>query len=224
MRCTPQSVAAQALYENADPFRLVEPGGVLDTTASTYRARDERSVRVAGSRFEPKAQYDVRLEAAELVGFRSTAIGGIRDPLVLRQLDDFLDGAFESVRHKVTQSMGLEDGRDYRLSWRVYGRDGVLGALETAADRDAVGHEVGLLIDVVAADQDLARGACAIAWHTVLHHPVPQWSGLVSNLAFPHSPPHTDAGPVYEFSMNHVMELDDPLSIVDIAFEQVRAS
>ena len=32
MRCTPQSVAAHTLYENADPYTLVESGGVLDTT------------------------------------------------------------------------------------------------------------------------------------------------------------------------------------------------
>lgn len=220
MRCTPQSVAAQTLYENADPFRFVEPGGVLDTSDSTYEARDERSVRVSGSRFEPKPQYDVRLEAAELVGYRSAAIGGIRDPLVLNDLDDFLAGAFASVRRKVSQSMGLDDGTDYDLSWRVYGRDGVLGALESGA-ADTPAHEVGLLIDIVAPDQDLARGACAIAWHTVLHHPVAQWSGLVSNVAFPYSPPHADLGPVYEFSMNHVMALDDPLEVVDIAFENV---
>jgi hypothetical protein len=223
MRCTPQSVAAQTLYENANPFRFVEPGGVLDTTGSTYQARDDRSVRVTGSRFEPKSPYDVRLEAAELVGFRSNAIGGIRDPLVLRHLDDFLADAFSSVRSKISQSMGLDEGVDYRLTWRVYGRDGVLGALETSA-AGRPDHEVGLLIDVVAPNQELARGACAIAWHTVLHHPVPRWTGLVSNVAFPYSPPHSDLGPVYEFSMNHVVALDDPLEVVDITFENVHPS
>lgn len=222
MRCTPQSVAAQTLYENADPFRFIEPGGVLDTAGSRYEARDERSVRVSGSRFLPKPQYDVRLEAAELIGYRSNAIGGIRDPLIIRNLDPFLEDAFASVRSKVAQSMGLQDGADYQLSWRVYGRDGVLGSLEPEA-KTQLGHEVGLLIDIVAPDQELARGACAIAWHTVLHHPVPQWSGLVSNLAFPYSPPHADLGPVYQFSMNHVVALDDPLEIVATTVEHVRS-
>src|SRR5437016_2551661 len=31
LRCTPQSVAAHTLYENADPYMLTEPGGILDT-------------------------------------------------------------------------------------------------------------------------------------------------------------------------------------------------
>ena len=218
MRCTPQSVAAQTLYENANPFRLIEPAGVLNTTECTYTARDERSVWVSGSRLESK-DYDVRLEAAEFKGFRSVAIGGIRDPIILRNLDAFLDGALASVVAKIAQSMDMRAGRDYELHHRVYGVDGALGALEPEPRVD--GHEVGLLLDVVAPDAERARGACAIAWHTVLHHPVPEWSGLVSNVAFPFSPPHLDAGPVYEFTMNHVLALDDPLDIVDIVLEKV---
>ena len=65
------------------------------------------------------------------------------------------------------------------------------------------------------------RGASSIAWHTTLHHPVPEWSGLVSNLAFPYSPPHSDLGPVYEFTMNHVVALDDPLEVVSVDLERV---
>lgn len=219
MRCTPQSVAAQTLYENSDPFRLVEPAGVLDTTGCTYTPAGDRGVRVRGSHLEPKDPYDVRLEAAELAGFRSVAMGGIRDPLVLRGLDEYLDGALTSVRSKIEQSMGLDADGGYDVTFRVYGRDGCLGALEPHPHAD--GHEVGLLIEVIAPTQELARGACAIAWHTVLHHAAPGWSGLISSVAYPFSPPHLDGGPVYEFSMNHVMALDDPLELFDITMETV---
>ena len=34
-RCDPDSVSAHMLYENSDPFRLTEPGGVLDVTFPT---------------------------------------------------------------------------------------------------------------------------------------------------------------------------------------------
>ena len=51
-RCTPETVSAHMLYENSDPFRLVEPGGVLDVTDAQYRALDARRVRVTGSRWE----------------------------------------------------------------------------------------------------------------------------------------------------------------------------
>ena len=33
MICTPQSVAAHSLYENANPFELIEPDGVLKSRA-----------------------------------------------------------------------------------------------------------------------------------------------------------------------------------------------
>jgi hypothetical protein len=62
IRCTPQSVAAHALYENADPYHLVESGGVLDTSGAKYEAVGERAVRVTGSRFTPSKKYTVRIE------------------------------------------------------------------------------------------------------------------------------------------------------------------
>jgi acyclic terpene utilization AtuA family protein len=85
-RCTPQSVAAHALYETADPYYLVESGGMLDTTQSKYEALNNRAVRVTGGRFVPAAKYTVRMEGAALAGYRSVAVAGIRDPLVLGQL------------------------------------------------------------------------------------------------------------------------------------------
>ena len=35
-------------------------------------------------------------------------------------------------------------------------------------------------------------------------------TGLISNWAFPYSPPEMDAGPAYRFCVNHLLELDDP--------------
>ncbi|HEX4539171.1 MAG TPA: acyclic terpene utilization AtuA family protein, partial [Acidimicrobiales bacterium] len=44
--CTPTSVAAHMLYENADPFQMREPSGTLITSSASYTAIDERRVRV----------------------------------------------------------------------------------------------------------------------------------------------------------------------------------
>jgi uncharacterized protein DUF4387 len=38
-RCTANSVVAHTLYENADPFRLHEPAGMLDTSAASRNGR-----------------------------------------------------------------------------------------------------------------------------------------------------------------------------------------
>jgi hypothetical protein len=207
MRCTPQSVAAHALYENGDPYRLVESGGMLETSGAQYEAVSERAVRVTGARWVPSETYTVKLEGAALVGYRSVAFAGIRDPLVLQQLDHYLEGLRRVIEKKVSDSPGLKP-EQYVLNWRVYGRDGTLGALEP--EREKIGHEVGLLIDIVAPTQALAAAILPIVCHTGLHHPIPEHEGLISNFAFPFSPPGMNAGPVYRFCANHVWRLSDP--------------
>jgi hypothetical protein len=219
MRCTPSSVVAHTLYENADPFRLVEPAGVLDTRAADYVAIDDRAVRVTGSRFIPADRYTVRIEGAEYLGHRFAVIAGVRDPVVLRQHDRFLAGLVETIGHKVQSSLGLRIDHDFKLLFRVYGKNGVMGALEPESVID--GHEVGLVVEVIGRTAEEARAVISIAWHTGLHHPVPEWEGLISNWAFPYSPPEMDAGPVYRFCVNHVVELDDPLETFRIEYVQV---
>ncbi len=80
LRCTPQSIAAHSLYENADPYRLVESNGTIDLTKSDYEALDNRRVIVRGSDFIPAKTYTVKLEGSEKVGYQSVIIGSIRDP------------------------------------------------------------------------------------------------------------------------------------------------
>ena len=206
-RCTPQSVAAHNLYENSDPFHLIESGGTVDATAANYEAISDRAVRVTGARFIPAEKYTVKIEGAALAGYRSIVVAGIRDPLVLRQLDSFLSGLRTVLERKIADSMKLNRD-DYTLQFRVYGANGTLGQAEPCPQVE--GHEVGLIIDVVAASQSLAADILPIVWHSGLHHPIPEHQGLISNLAFPFSPPGADMGPVYRFCANHVWHLDDP--------------
>jgi hypothetical protein len=222
MRCTPTSVVAHTLYENADPYRLVEPSGTLDTRAATYEASSDRAVRVRGSRFEHAERYTVRLEATEYLGHRFSLIAGIRDPMLLRQLDPWLEGLRGRIAEKVTASLGLNIDHDYQMSYRIYGKNGSMGPLEPTPE--ITSHEVGLVVEVIAADAGKARDILTIAGHTGLHHPIPEWHGLISNWAFPYSPPEMDAGPVYRFSMNHVLELDDPLEPFRVEVLEVGAS
>jgi hypothetical protein len=207
LRCTPQSVAAHTLYENADPYNLVESGGALDTTAAQYEAISDRAVRVSGSRFVTSEKYTVRVEGAALAGYRSIVVAGIRDPLILRQLDEFLRSLRTVVERKIEDSLKLPSDA-YTLSFRVYGCNGSLGQLEPVSQFE--GHEVGLIIDVVASSQSMAADILPLVWHTGLHHPIPEQEGLISNFAFPFSPPGIDVGPVYQFCVNHVWQLNNP--------------
>lgn len=82
--CTPLSVAAHTLYENTRPDILRGPGGSLDLTGSKYeQLADGRSVRVGGSQFRPSRAegkpYTLKLEAAQIVGYRSLFLGSVKD-------------------------------------------------------------------------------------------------------------------------------------------------
>lgn len=223
LRCTPQSVAAHSLYENADPFRLTEPGGVCDLTGAVYEAIDDRTVRVSGSRFEPAEAYTVKLEGAELVGYQSFVLGGVRDPFIIRQLDDWLDRLRVAVAARVeTVYAGKLSKDDYSFHIHVYGRNGVMGALEPPSDH--VPQEVALLFLLTAPSQELASSLASMTRHQALHLPIPEWSGLITGLACPFSPAHVDRGPVYRFNVNHVVRVDDPLEMFRIEHATVGAA
>ncbi len=214
-RCTPLSVAAHSLYENADPYRLTEPNGVVDLTGARYEARDPRSVRVTGTAFDPADAYTVKLEAARIAGYRSLVLGAVRDPYVLARLDDWLGEVRATAEARIEGSF---PGRPYRLVIRRYGRDGVLGDREPTT---APAHEVALAFEVTADDATTAHGMADDVRHIALHHPIPEWHGLITVLAHPHSPAVIDLGPAYEFAMNHVWRLDDPLAPFKTHLERV---
>lgn len=83
-RCTPVSVAAHTMYEKSRPDILHGPGGYFDLNTATYeQLEDQRSIRVKGSMFhftrESGKPYQVKLEAGQIVGYRSLFMGSIRD-------------------------------------------------------------------------------------------------------------------------------------------------
>lgn len=214
-QCTPQSIASHTLYENADPFHLVEPPGVLDTSSSTYEAVDDRTVRVSGSRFRPADEYTVRIEGARLAGYSAVVIGGVRDPLILGQLNPWLSQIESSLAQRA-ERVGAS-GR-YRLITRVYGRDAVMGSFEPRADQLA--HEVGIVWDVLADDQSVSTSLAQSLASVAVHTPIPEWEGLISGVAFPFAPPVIERGPTFEFHMNHVVAPDSPTSLFPIKLHQ----
>jgi hypothetical protein len=218
MRCTPVSVAAHTLYENGDPYLLYEPGGVLDTRNARYESVDDRIVRIRGSVFKPMP-YTVKLEGSKLAGYQSIVIGAVRDPVILAQLDSWIASMRQRMTDRIDSIFGGSMAGRYHMNIRVYGRDGVMGNREPEPGK--IGHEVCLLLDFLADDQETAHTMAASAGHIALHHPIPEWHGFISGLAFPYAPHVIDRGPVYRFALNHVLELDDPLEPFRITYETV---
>ena len=83
-QCTPHSVSAHMLYENADPFVLKEPGGELDVTHAEYSPVSGRRVRVTGSEWNRSRRYCVKLEGARLTGHQTSILAILRNERYVR--------------------------------------------------------------------------------------------------------------------------------------------
>ncbi|WP_428390920.1 acyclic terpene utilization AtuA family protein [Lichenicoccus sp.] len=200
-RCTPETVSAHMLYENGDPFRLTEPGGVLDVTDTLYAPLDERTVRVTGSRFEA-APYTMKLEGAGGGSYQTVMLVGIEDPAVLADIDGFLARMSDALHQRVQRMLG-EIAGSYEISLRPYGWNAVSGLPPPAGA--APPREIGLLFVATAATQALATEVTKVCNPYFFHFPVREGKELPS-YAFPFSPAEIERGQVFAFHLNHVVQ------------------
>ena len=216
-KCTPMSVANFALHENASPVRHVEPGGILDTTDCVFEAVSDRAVRISGMRWEKSDRLTIKLEGVELVGYRAIAICATRDPVLIATIDPYLVRVREIVAEK-TAAFGISAG-DYELVIRVYGRDGVMGALEPY--KGPLGHELCFVLEAICPTQEQASAVIAIARTTMLHSDFPGRLCKEGNMAIPFSPSDLEAGAMYRFSVFHTVEVASPTAPFPISYETV---
>lgn len=205
-RCTPLSVAAHTLYEKSNPYLLPGPGGLLDISGCTFEQDGERSCTVRGSRYRREETPTVKLEGARLAGYRTISLCGNRDALFIRQLDEIL-----AQVKALTEENFKDAGFPFHLEYIVYGRDGVMGELEPHPA--ITSHEIGIVLDVVADSQEHASAVCSVARSTMLHYGYEGRVATAGNLAFPFSPSDIKVGPVFTFSVYHLLETEDPVSL-----------
>jgi hypothetical protein len=220
VRCSPQSVAAHSLYENSNPYRLVESSGTVDLTGAQYEALDDRRVRVHGSGFENAGKYTIKLEGAELVGYQSIVIGSIRDPYIIGQIDSWVERLKQGVKARTAEvfSGDSASGKHF-FNVRVYGKDGTMGPLEPV--KEIRSHEVCVIMEVTAASQEIATTIVSLARHQALHMPISKWGGFITALACLYSPAYLERGAVYRFCVNHVVEPSDPYEMFPIEYMHV---
>jgi len=203
-RCTPTSVAAHTLYEKKDPIHLPGPGGELNLEETTFKAVNDRRVEVRGSRFVETPQYILKLEGAKKIGYRTISIAGVRDPIMIKEMETIIKEVREAVKDNFVGQINPEE---YYLLFRTYGKNGVMGDLEP---KEFSGYELGLVIDVVAPKQEQADTLCSFARSTMLHYGYEGRISTAGNLAFPYSPSDFSGGPVYEFNLHHLVKIDKP--------------
>ena len=214
--CTPYSVAAHSLYEQPDPFEVVEPGGRLDLTTAKFERVDERKTRVSGSRWEENPTYTIKVEGVERAGFRCFALGALRCPIAVGQIKDITS----EVTAIVTEILeGDVDPADYRLKYRTYGIDGAMGEGEMAVGPLPI--EVMVMTDVLGRTPEIAKSVCSVARYYLLHYFYDNILATGGNVAVPFAPCDISVGTAYVFSVYHLVGVDDPLELFPIEFVNV---
>ena len=200
-RLAPQSVAAHSFYENGDPYIHYESSGAMDLSACSYEAVENGGVKVSGSAFRHAEDYTVKLEGAVKIGYQAVVIGGMRDPYFIRNLDTWMPEVEAVIEKAVEDILGLHRGKDYKIVVHQYGRNAVMGALEPET---SLPREVCLILEFTAGTQEIATKIAEISRQPLLHHPIPEWNGSITSIAYLHNPVPLQRGAVYRFAYNHV--------------------
>ena len=188
LRCTPQSIASHSLYENADPFQLVECSGTLDLTEVRYEAVSERAVKVTGSTFIAAERYTVKLEGAEKVGLpehpHRLGARSVHHPPD-RRLDRAADRRASHARVKMVYGDRLQARRvpAQHPRLRQERHDG--------AARAGEGNPRARAVPACSKRPRRRRRSptsiAGIMRHQALHLPIPEWSGLITAIACPYN-------------------------------------
>ena len=211
---TPESVASHAMYERSNPFIEQLPGGYIDMRECEYEAVDDKRTRVSNVTFERDEDYKLKLEGAGKVGERCFMIVGVRDPYLVNHIDDVIAWSRTKVRER------FDNESTYELHYHVYGQDGVMG--EREPNTQIRSHEAGVIVEGVAATMAEAEELTNLAGRNFLYARLPDVKGTAGAAAFI-SDEVLQANPGYEWTMNHLIEVDDPLAFHDIEYSTVEA-
>lgn len=202
-RCTVASVAGHAMYERSNPYYEYVAGGCLDMRACRYEQVDARTTRVTGPRFTPADRIRVKLEGAGKVGERYVGFAGIRDPYTIANIDSVIAWARAQARERFGE-------RGYQLVYTVYGRDGVMGAMEP--NRHTPAHELCVVVQGIAPTREMAEEVCMIGTRQMFYARLPDVKGTAGSVAFLLDEV-MPASPAYRWTLNHTVGVDHPMEL-----------
>ena len=197
-KALPISVAAHSLYEQNDPYTIIEPEGRAELHDAVYEQVGERTTRISGARWVPAAKHTLKMEGARKVGHRAILLCGAADPRFIEQHPSILEEVKDIVRELVCE----DSPEDYTLHWHVYGVDGVTDR----AANSPLPAEVCLLIECIAPTPDRATEVVKTMKQYLLHYGYTGRLSTGGNVAFPFTPPEISVGEAYKFNVYHIME------------------
>ena len=109
------------------------------------------------------------------------------------------------------------------IFFHIYGKNGIMGKMEP--QKHPVSHELAILIEALGKTESEAATLCSITRSTLLHYGYENRISTAGNLAFPFSPSDINMGEMYEFSIYHLMPVENsdlfPVIIKEIGGEGV---
>jgi hypothetical protein len=125
-----------------------------------------------------------------------------------------LAALYERTRKTIGPAAG-----DFHISLRIYGWNAVSG--DKPPPGTPVPREVGVLFVATADTQEMATQIAKACNPYFFHFPIDLDRELPSH-GFAFSPADIERGPVYEFKLNHVVEVDAPMERVRIRWIDLR--
>lgn len=215
--CTPFTTAAHLLYENADPMRLIEPSGTIVADEAVYTQLDEYTTYVTGTKFEHAVQYTNKLEGASITGYQNISLVGVANREVLADPERWVKN-FSAYADKQLKKAGFTPD-EYSYNFKLYGYNAVIEG--PVPEGTPPPREIGVLLTVTAKTQETATQVAKVFNPLLLHFP-PHFDMDLPSYAFPFSPVDCPRGATYEFKLYHVVDVDDPLELVRIEYQDIK--
>lgn len=212
-KATPISVAAHSLYEQNDPYLIIEPEGRAELHEARYEQLDERRTRISGAKWVPAPEVTIKIEGSRRVGERAVLLCGAADPRFIERREDILREVAKVVRDLVCE----DAEEDYSLFWRFYGVDGVT---ERLADAPVPG-EIFMTIECIAPTTARASEVVRTMKQYLLHYGYEGRLSTGGNLAFAFTPPEISVGTAYRFNVYHIMRSARLEELFPITIEQL---
>jgi hypothetical protein len=106
----------------------------------------------------------------------------------------------------------------YELSYRIFGRNGVMGDLEPV--KETKSHELLVVVEGVSKDKALAQEATLIGTRQIFYARLPEVKGTAGTAAFilDEVIPISDA---YVWTMDHTVQVDDPMELFPVTMIEI---
>ena len=188
----------------------------MDVTNAKYTALSNRKVRVEGAKWITSADYTVKLEGAYVSGYQTITMVIVCDSRYVKNIQIWIAKLTKFLIKKIEINTNVSLN-DYSLDFHLIGINSTLGDLETKV---ILPVEVGVQLIVTASSQKIATELSKLINPYILHFPLTDTEPLPT-FAFPYSPAQIDRGALYEFGLNHVMSIKEPMECFQLKLHEL---